>query len=362
MGNSPPSSSLPSKNEKLGSSKSNIIKFISEGIFKSPIFQKKDKKPDFLKKSRYCLRCQIFFMNMRDHEHHKEEVITIEDSLLKKFEFISLLGSGTYGRVFKVIDLEDSLMKALKYIPLTKGKTEEIDLDIIKTLYHDNIIRYFRSEKIAKKKYCYILMELADMDLSEYIRSEHLLKNFMKYDLVYQIATAIDYLHNGTGKPSIIHRDLKPQNILIVDHKPKITDFGTSKIKSSKNPILISKVQGVAGTEFYIPPELQRTMNDEFVICNDKHDIWSFGIIVHQIFANNKHPFNLENSGDWKIKMMLGEYTIDPTILKGSLAHEIITGCLKEDLNTRNNIREILMLIKNKSNHCFFLFLLNLNF
>lgn len=171
-------------------------------------------------------------------------------------------------------------------------------------------------------------MELADMDLSELIRRELLSTNYMKYELVYQIATAIDYLHNDNSqeKPSIIHRDLKPQNILIVNNKAKITDFGTSKIKASRNPLLNSTVRGVAGTDFYIPPELQRSMNDEFVICNDKHDIWSFGIIVHQIFAKNKLPFDTLNNGDWKIKRMLGQYTMDPTIMKNSLAHEIIAG------------------------------------
>ena len=326
MGNTTPSSSLPSSDTSLCNStieSKKHKKFISEGGRKNSIAVKNKKKIDILVKPFFCLPCRLFFMNMMEHKEHQKEVTRIDKYLLENFEFISLLGSGTYGQVFKVKDLKDGLPKALKYIPLRKGKTEEIALEILKKLSHENIIRYYGSEK--KEKYCYILMELADMDLSKYIsKSELLSKNYMKYELVSQIAAAIDYLHNGTV--SIIHRDLKPQNILILNNKPKITDFGTSKIKASNNPLLNSTVQGVAGTELYIPPELQRTMNDELVICNAKHDIWSFGIIVHQIFANNKLPFDMQNNRNLKTNMMLGKYTVDSTIMKNSLAYEIITG------------------------------------
>lgn len=67
----------------------------------------------------------------------------------------------------------------------------------------------------------------------------------------HEIATAIFYLHSF----GIAHRDLKPENILMTstedDAKPKLVDFGLSKIIGPKETC-----NDPFGTLSYVAPEV----------------------------------------------------------------------------------------------------------
>ena len=87
----------------------------------------------------------------------------------------------------------------------------------------------------------------------------------------------------------IMHRDLKPENILIefeMDEtayktnfrnikKVKITDFGLSKIISSRDPITDS-----CGTPAYVAPEILHKQ-----AYFKEIDVWSLGIIFYFMVA-----------------------------------------------------------------------------
>ena len=64
-----------------------------------------------------------------------------------------------------------------------------------------------------------------------------------------QIIVALNHIHSK----NVLHRDLKTQNLLIDRHHKvlKISDFGISKVLSSK-----SKALTVVGTPCYISPEV----------------------------------------------------------------------------------------------------------
>ena len=124
-------------------------------------------------------------------------------------------------------------------------------------------------------------------------------------------------------KPPIIHRDLKPKNILIIDKKPKITDFGISKIKKSQNAQELSSTMGNQGTLSYMPPDV---FNSKY-LANDKQDTWSLGIIAHQIFSDNKNPFDYGDSMTRNI--MNGDYDINyDKIKQNSPIDQIIKGTI----------------------------------
>jgi serine/threonine protein kinase len=95
-----------------------------------------------------------------------------------------------------------------------------------------------------------------------------------KLILLYEIANAMNFLHQN----NIIHRDLKLDNILITKEiKPKITDFGISRILKDENSN--SKTKNV-GTSFYIAPEVVLT-NYYTLKC----DVFSFSIIMYQVLT-----------------------------------------------------------------------------
>ena len=88
----------------------------------------------------------------------------------------------------------------------------------------------------------------------------------------------MSYLHEN----NILHRDLKPQNILIIKGMVKICDFGFAKKLSASTAF----VNSIKGTPLYIAPEI--LSNQRY---NYKVDIWSFGIIMYELF-DGKTPFH----------------------------------------------------------------------
>eukprot|EP00826_Nyctotherus_ovalis_P029156 TRINITY_DN2299_c0_g1_i7.p1 TRINITY_DN2299_c0_g1~~TRINITY_DN2299_c0_g1_i7.p1 ORF type:complete len:351 (+),score=117.21 TRINITY_DN2299_c0_g1_i7:93-1055(+) len=68
----------------------------------------------------------------------------------------------------------------------------------------------------------------------------------------------------------IIHCDLKPENIMVGEGTVKVIDFGLAMRAGS------GKCQGIAGTPYYIAPEIIKEG-----LYTTAADIWSLGIIMH---------------------------------------------------------------------------------
>ena len=122
------------------------------------------------------------------------------------------------------------------------------------------------------------------------------------------IITGLEYLH---GK-NIAHRDLKPANILVSNQHHsnpcliikgnfktayaecpivcKLADFGLSRsLELQTKTVLMSKTQCIGrGTLEYMAPEIhlpsQSSVNQDDL---KKSDIWSLGIVMHQIVNPN---------------------------------------------------------------------------
>ena len=99
--------------------------------------------------------------------------------------------------------------------------------------------------------------------------------------MAHEIATAIFYLHSF----GIAHRDLKPENILMTtsedDAKPKLVDFGLSKIIGPKETC-----SDPFGTLSYVAPEvLLQKPYDKRV------DLWSLGVIIYLLLSGTL-PFD----------------------------------------------------------------------
>ncbi|MGW2253266.1 serine/threonine-protein kinase [Kitasatospora sp. NPDC001660] len=105
--------------------------------------------------------------------------------------------------------------------------------------------------------------------------------------LIAGICEGLAHLHASGW----VHGDLKPDNVLLAaDGSVKLADFG-----------LATELTGTRGTHGhappmgtfdYLPPERWRAPLDELgVTVRPSGDIWSLGIVVHEVFARGVSPF-----------------------------------------------------------------------
>ncbi|KAI5168735.1 negative regulator of the PHO system [Pancytospora epiphaga] len=183
----------------------------------------------------------------------------------------SLIGSGTYAKVYKAVDMETGKNVALKRIELNGREgmpsTALREISILRNLSHKNIIPILQI--IHCENRLTIVFEYMNYDLMAYIE-----KHGNVMFLINQLVSGIHHLHMN----SIVHRDLKPQNILVNSSGIlKIADFGLARMLSATDAGYSSEVV----TLWYRAPEL--LMGSTNYGC--EIDIWSFGCIVYDMIV-----------------------------------------------------------------------------
>ena len=206
---------------------------------------------------------------------------------------ISQIGSGAFGKIFKVRwnkNKKDYAMKEMSFltednISYLKERVKFI-FDFNKKSNCDGLIKIFGDCSLKKgtKYYYYEIMELADRDWEKEIKIKKENSNFYKekelFDIMKQLIKTLSLLQQH----HITHRDIKLQNILLVNNKFKICDFGESRTLNQKGII----AQPVRGSELYMSPILFFGLNQKLqqVIHNTyKSDIFSLGMCM--LFASN---------------------------------------------------------------------------
>lgn len=175
------------------------------------------------------------------------------------------LGSGAQGAVFLgKLFAEEVAVKKVRDI-------KETDIRNLRKLNHPNIIN-FKGVCTQAPCYCIIMEYCPYGQLYEVLRDGKEIPPALILDWSKQIASGMNYLHSH----KIIHRDLKSPNVLVAKNDVvKISDFGTSREWNEK-----STKMSFAGTVSWMAPEVIR--NEP---CNEKVDIWSFGVVLWEIIT-----------------------------------------------------------------------------
>ncbi|XP_029459250.1 ribosomal protein S6 kinase alpha-3 isoform X2 [Rhinatrema bivittatum] len=210
--------------------------------------------------------------------HHVKE--GHEKADCSHFEFLKVLGQGSFGKVFLVRKISGSdggqlyAMKVLKKATLKvrdRVRTK-MERDILVEVNHPFIVKLHYAFQTEGKLYL-ILDFLRGGDLFTRLSKEVM---FTEEDVKYylaELALALDHLHSL----GIIYRDLKPENILLDEEGHiKLTDFGLSKESIDHE----KKAYSFCGTVEYMAPEVVNRRGH-----TQSADWWSFGVLMFEMLT-----------------------------------------------------------------------------
>lgn len=221
----------------------------------------------------------------------------------------SLIGTGTYGRVYKATHVEQGVRAyaAIKVISIPQSSTE---LDSLRSegmsnrdsrTYYEGIVNDFVSEiklmhtlkgmqniagiedfRVLEKKDAigwdiFIRMELLT-PFNAYL-SDKRLSEAEVIKLGIDICSALEVCSSR----NIIHRDIKPENIFVNDFGCfKLGDFGIAR----KMDQISSGFTQNKGTPSYMAPEVVRS-----TAYDARADLCSLGLVLYRLLNQNRLPF-----------------------------------------------------------------------
>ncbi|ORY68860.1 cell division control protein [Pseudomassariella vexata] len=256
----------------------------------------------------------------------------VQDPGLRDYRLGECLGKGAFGSVYKAIHWgtgEAVAVKQIKLVNLPKSELRmiEAEIDLLKNLHHDNIVKYIG---FVKSTDCLnIILEYCENGSLHSICKaygkfpENLVGVYMT-----QVLQGLQYLHDQ----GVIHRDIKGANILTTkDGKVKLADFGVST-STLTGP---DKEAQVVGTPYWMAPEII-----ELSGATPASDIWSLGCTVIELLQG-KPPYHHLQAMPALFAIVNDDH---PPLPEGvsSAARDFLIQCFQKDPNLRVSARKLL--------------------
>ena len=241
------------------------------------------------------------------------------DVIGQNYEVYGVLGKGGFGVVYLVYSHENGGVYALKTFRDEFLADQEVrkrfhkEASVWEELgFHPYLVRANAVEKMAGR--LYIAMEFIAPN-EEGLNS---LEGYLQRrppDLAQSLRWAIQVCHGmeyATSKGVHAHRDLKPANIMISQDKTaRITDFGLAGVVSELPVMRASGLgaqpgrigpsgQTMPGAGFGTPTHMAPEQFDNAAGCDERSDIYSFGIVLYQMAAGGRLPFPVPIGADWQ--------------------------------------------------------------
>ncbi|KAL2845993.1 hypothetical protein BJX68DRAFT_128602 [Aspergillus pseudodeflectus] len=191
----------------------------------------------------------------------------------------SVIGAGTYGKVFKAIHVYTQRKVALKKIRMEGEKdgfpvTAVREIKLLQHLRNHNVVSLL--EVMVERNECFMVFEYLSHDLTGLINHPTFtLTAAHKKDLAKQMFEGLNYLHHR----GVLHRDIKAANILISNQgQLKFADFGLARFFSKSRQL---DYTNRVITIWYRPPELLlgETRYGPAV------DVWSAACVYVEMFT-----------------------------------------------------------------------------
>ena len=270
----------------------------------------------------------------KEYENAITEIEPDENFIPEDFDIIKQIGEGTFGKIYciewpknkKKYAMKKMILRTMEELNINQEKTN-ILFNFIKKTHCNGVIKLYGDQCEQKNEaefIYYVLMELANIDWENEIKKRSEIKKFYTEGELMEILNQLISSFALLQKNNVTHRDIKPQNILIVNNRYKICDFGEAKIISTNGVIQ----QNIRGTELYMSPILFKALNSRQnkVIHNTyKSDVFSLGMCIllaatltYQSLYDIRELDNMESVKNILVKYLIVKYSYNfvGTLLK----------------------------------------------
>ncbi|XP_058110898.1 probable LRR receptor-like serine/threonine-protein kinase At3g47570 [Magnolia sinica] len=206
------------------------------------------------------------------------------------FSSANLIGSGSFGSVYKGTQYQDGIVFAVKVLNLQQQGAQRsfmAECEALRNIRHRNLIKIltccssidYKGNEFKALVFKYMNNGSLDRWLPKdgFDQERGDLTFIQRLNIALDVASALDYLHNHCQTP-IVHRDLKPSNILLDDDMiAHVGDFGLARFLSEVAQTISHGVKGSIG---YVAPEY--AMGSK---ASTQGDVYSYGILLLEMIT-----------------------------------------------------------------------------
>ncbi|CAF1208809.1 unnamed protein product [Adineta steineri] len=265
-------------------------------------------------------------VDITDNEYPLMNEIFTRRPQINDFEYLKILGRGTFGKVVLCRERTTQRIFAMKMLRKSLVITNN---EIVHTMDENKILRRIRHPFITNlicafttsDRLCLVMECVNGGELFFHLNREKRFSEERTRFYVAEIACVIGYLHSR----KIIYRDIKLENILLdrFGHI-KLVDFGLCKTNVPFGQTTVT----FCGTPQYIAPEILRMSSYTNAI-----DWWGVGVVMYECLVG-RLPFADSRSQDGLFQKILTHEPNYPAILS-PVASDLIKRFLKKEPTER---------------------------
>jgi len=259
------------------------------------------------------------------------------------YETIEVLGKGAFGKVVKVKSNDTGKEMALKVMVKGANKAEieenrelfKNEHEILARLDHPNILKMHRAWET--KEYFNLLTDLCDGgELYARIVEENQLTEKRASEYARTLLYAMKECHDL----NVCHRDLKPEN-LVYKSKAKDSDLVLIDFGCAIHYEYGELVDDMAGTPYYVAPEVLDDDMDKTIVEWKAADVWSLGIVIY-VMVTGSLPFTGEEVSDIFESIKRRPLTFPRGAQLSTKCKDMLTQMLTKKLTDRPSVAEVL--------------------